>query len=38
MMERYERVLGGVKDLKRDLRDRTKEIEMIKIREINTSF
>ena len=34
MRERYERVLGGVKDLTRDLRDRTEEMEWIKIRDM----
>ena len=37
MKERYDRFLEGVKDLTRDLRDSTKEIERIKIREIETS-
>ena len=37
MRERYERVMGDVKDLARDLRDSTKEIERINIREMETS-
>ena len=37
MREWYERVLGDVKDLTRDLRDRTEEMERIKIREMETS-
>ena len=36
MMEWYERVLGDVKDLTRDLRDSTEEIERIKIRAMET--
>ena len=37
MRELYERVLGDVKDLTRDLRDSTNEIERINIREMDTS-
>ena len=37
MREQYERVLGNVKDLKRYLRNRTKDMERIKTREIDTS-
>ena len=38
MRERCERVLGDFKDLTRDLRDSTKEIERINMREIETSY
>ena len=34
--EQYERFLGYVKDLTRDLRDSIKEIDRIKIREMET--
>ena len=37
MREQYERVLGNVKDLTRYLRNRTKDMERIKTREIDTS-
>ena len=36
--QQYERDLGDVKDLKRYLRDRTKDIYSINIRERETSF
>ena len=34
----YERFLGDVKDLMRDLRDRNKDMERIMIRDIYTSY
>ena len=34
MREWYERVLGDIKYLTRDLRDRTEEMERIKIRDM----
>ena len=37
MREQYKRALGGVKDLKRYLRDMTKEMERINIRDMETS-
>ena len=37
-MEQYERVLVDVKDLTRYLMDWTKDMERIKIREMETSF
>ena len=37
MRERYERVLGDIKYLTRDLRDNTKEIDRIKVREKDIS-
>ena len=38
MREQYESALGDVKDLARDMRDRTKDMDMINIRDTEVSY